>query len=101
MRKNITIILCMLLGCDAPNSDFVEREAPDEVLVGEQLVSVLDFAGLVEACDGVEDVKLTISLTSYPLGAEHRVIGLGISTMATLPLYECWREQLLKLGATP
>lgn len=85
------------LACDPAAADL--RDGPDEVLVGQQLISIADFAGVVDACDGVEEVKMTVTLTSYPLGAEHRVVGIGASTLAELALYECWRAQLVKLGA--
>lgn len=106
MKHLITIATMFLLattfGCDnnAPAPDVLSlRQEPEEFLVAEQLVSPADFAEVVSACADVEDVQMTLSLTSYPLGAEKRVIGLGGSAVAGIPLYECWREQLFKLGA--
>lgn len=87
--------LAMPAGCD----DVELREAPDEVLVGSDLITIGDFADLVAECDEVEKVELTVTLSSYPLGAKHRVIGLGFSTLAALDLYQCYRKQLVALGA--
>lgn len=104
MKRIATIFLLattLILGCDAePAPDVVSlRQEPEQFLVAEQLVSPSDFAEVVAACAGVEDVPMTLSLSSYPFGAEQRVIGLGGSATAGIPLYECWREQLFKLGA--
>lgn len=99
--KHITAALIFIAttpapGCDegppSPDDDDVALRQVDEYLVGEELVTIQDFAGIVAACDGVEEVKMTVSLTSYPLGADARVVGIGASTLATIPLYECWRE---------
>lgn len=103
MKKLTIAAACatmILLACDTGPTISVElRQEPEEFLVAEQLVTPADFAEVVSACADVEDVPMTLSLTSYPFGAEQRVIGLGGSTTSGIPLYECWREQLFKLGA--
>lgn len=97
MKHLITIATTLLLatavafGCDdsAPAPDVVSlRQEPEEFVVAEQLVSPADFAEVVSACADVEDVQMTLSLTSYPFGAEKRVIGLGGSATAGIPLYD-------------
>lgn len=88
--------------CDVHDSDVELRDEPEEVLVTQQLVTPKHFAEIILACDDVEPgLMMLLTLSGYPVGSGFRVIGIGGSAMATLPMYECWREPIIKLGGMP
>lgn len=94
---------------DAPTDAVEFREAPSLVLYRSQNVAppmgLVEFATLVLECEGAKtDPAVAVTFTEYPTQYtdQHlRVLGLGFSALADDVLIECYRERMIKWGATP
>lgn len=66
-------------------------------------IDIEQFAKIVLACDGIENVDLAVTYTRYfkPSASKVQVIGLGFSTSAHDPLADCYQEMILKMGGVP
>lgn len=93
--------------CDGPDDLAVEfREAPNLVLYRSQNVkparTASDLAELLIECD--DGTPIAETFTEYPTQYtidDLRVLGMGLSALASEGMIECYRERMIKLGATP
>lgn len=102
-------ILAILGACDPTEVDSVdpvEFRANPEALYLTQYDAQIDlvtFAKMVVQCDGLEKLQLAVTWSAYEPnpGQPERVVGFGFSVMSKGPLYACYKDMMLDMGAHP
>ena len=99
------ILACGVLACDTPVEENF-RLGPEVLYLtqNEAQIDLVKFSEIVLKCKGIEKSELALTFTAHPpLNPKDktRVLGLGFSTMATDKLIDCYRDQMLELGAHP
>lgn len=106
MKKLTAILIGCLLACDpTPINEDTQFRDLSEVLYLDSYdseIGLSEFAEIVKLCNDIEKPELNLTFSAYDPGSKNfKVLGLGFSTMASEKLVDCYRQQMLDLGAHP